>query len=77
MLDDSIVRGTTSARIVKMLKDAGAAEVHLRISSPPFLWACYYGTDIPSRKDLIAANHTIEEIEKMIGAELLGLLGFR
>ena len=74
MLDDSIVRGTTSARIVKMLKDAGAAEVHLRISSPPFLWACYYGTDIPSRKDLIAANHTIEEIEKMIGADSLGYL---
>lgn len=74
MLDDSIVRGTTSARIVKMLKDAGAAEVHLRISSPPFLWACYYGSDIPSRKDLVAANHTIEEITKMTGADSLGFL---
>ena len=56
MLDDSIVRGTTSARIVSMLKESGAKEVHLRISSPPFLWPCYYGTDIPDKQDLIACK---------------------
>lgn len=74
MLDDSIVRGTTSARIVKMLKEAGAKEVHLRISSPPFLWPCYYGTDIPSKDDLIACQHTIEEIGKMSFADSIGFL---
>ena len=74
LLDDSIVRGTTSARIVKMLKDAGAAEVHLRISSPPFLWPCYYGTDIPSRDNLVACKHTIEEIAGITGADSLGFL---
>ena len=62
MIDDSIVRGTTSDRIVKMLRDAGATEVHVRISSPPFLWPCYFGTDIPEREQLIAYNRTIEEI---------------
>lgn len=56
MIDDSIVRGTTSDRIVKMLRDAGATEVHVRISSPPFLWPCYFGTDIPEREQLIAYN---------------------
>lgn len=74
MLDDSIVRGTTCDRIVKMLKDAGAAEVHLRISSPPFMWPCYYGTDIPSREELIACNHSIEEIGKISGADSIGFL---
>lgn len=74
MLDDSIVRGTTSARIVSMLKDAGAKEVHLRISSPPFLWPCYYGTDIPSKDDLIACQHTIEEIGKMSFADSIDFL---
>lgn len=74
MLDDSIVRGTTCDRIVKMLKDAGAKEVHLRISSPPFMWPCYYGTDIPSREELIACNHTIEEIGKLSGADSIGFL---
>lgn len=74
MLDDSIVRGTTCDRIVRMLKDAGAKEVHLRISSPPFLWPCYYGTDIPSRGELIAVSHTIEEITKLSGADSLGFL---
>lgn len=59
MIDDSIVRGTTVDRIVTMLREAGAKEVHMRISSPPFLWPCYYGTDIPSRSELIACNHTI------------------
>lgn len=74
MLDDSIVRGTTSARIVKMLKDAGAKEVHLRISSPPFIKACYYGSDIGSEDELVAAKHTIEEIKEMTGADSLGFL---
>ncbi len=74
MLDDSIVRGTTCDRIVKMLKDAGAAEVHLRISSPPFMHPCYYGTDIPSSNELIACNHTIDEICKISGADSLGYL---
>lgn len=74
MIDDSIVRGTTSDRIVQMLKDAGATEVHVRISSPPFLYECYFGTDIPSRNQLIAHNRTIEEINEIIGADSLGYL---
>ncbi len=74
LLDDSIVRGTTSGRIVSMLKDAGAKEVHLRISSPPFLWPCYYGTDIPTRDDLIAVKHTVEEIAQMNYADSLAFL---
>lgn len=69
MIDDSIVRGTTSDRIVRMLRDAGATEVHVRISSPPFLWPCYFGTDIPAREQLIAYNRTIEEIRQIIGAD--------
>lgn len=75
MIDDSIVRGTTSDRIVKMLRDAGATEVHVRISSPPFLWPCYFGTDIPAREQLIAYNRTIEEIRQIIGADSLAYLG--
>lgn len=75
MIDDSIVRGTTSDRIVRMLRDAGAAEVHVRISSPPFMWPCYFGTDIPEREQLIAYNHSVEEIRKIIGADSLGYLG--
>lgn len=74
MLDDSIVRGTTSAHIVNMLKEAGAKEVHLRISSPPFLWPCYYGTDIPSKDDLIACQHSIAEIGKMSFADSIDFL---
>lgn len=74
MIDDSIVRGTTCDRIVKMLREAGAKEVHLRISSPPFMWPCYYGIDIPSREELIACNHTIEEIGKIAGADSIGFL---
>lgn len=74
VLDDSIVRGTTSARIIKMLKDAGAKEVHLRISSPPFIKACYYGSDIGSENELIAAQKSIEEIKEMVGADSLGFL---
>ena len=74
MIDDSIVRGTTSGRIVKMLKDAGATEVHVRISSPPFKFPCYFGTDIPSCDQLIANQYTIEEIGEMLGADSLGYL---
>lgn len=74
MIDDSIVRGTTSGRIVKMLREAGATEVHVRISSPPFLHECYFGTDIPSREQLIAYNRSIEEIREIIGADSLGYL---
>lgn len=75
MIDDSIVRGTTSERIVKMLRDAGATEVHVRVSSPPFLWSCYFGTDIPQREQLIAYNRRIDDICKIIGADSLGYLG--
>ncbi len=74
MIDDSIVRGTTSDRIVKMLRDAGATEVHVRIAAPPFLWPCYFGTDIPEREQLIAYNRTIHEICEVIGADSLGYL---
>ncbi len=74
MIDDSIVRGTTSGSIVKLLRDAGAREVHVRISSPPFLNPCYYGTDIDSREHLIACRNTTEEIARIIGADSLGYL---
>ena len=74
MVDDSIVRGTTSGLIVKMLKDAGATEVHVRISSPPFLFPCYFGTDVPSCDQLIAHQHTIDQICQLIGADSLGYL---
>lgn len=74
MIDDSIVRGTTSDRIVRMLREAGAKEVHVRISSPPFLWPCYFGTDIPEREQLIAYNRTVKEIRDIIGADSLGYL---
>lgn len=74
MIDDSIVRGTTSDRIVRMLREAGATEVHVRISSPPFLWPCYFGTDIPAREQLIAYNRSIEDIRQIIGADSLGYL---
>ena len=74
MVDDSIVRGTTSANIIKMLKKAGATEVHVRISSPPFLYPCYFGTDVPSNEQLIAHSHTTEEIRQIIGADSLGYM---
>lgn len=74
MIDDSIVRGTTSDRIVQMVRDAGATEVHMRISSPPFISECYFGTDIPSKDQLIAHNRTIEDIRKIIGCDSLGYL---
>jgi len=74
MIDDSIVRGTTCARIVSLLKHAGAKEVHVRISSPPFLHPCYFGTDIPSEEQLIASGNTVEQVCKIIGADSLGYL---
>ncbi len=74
MVDDSIVRGTTSAKIVHMLKQVGAKEVHVRISSPPFMWPCYFGTDIPSVEELTARKHSLNEICRMIGADSLGFL---
>ena len=74
LIDDSIVRGTTSGRIVRLLREAGAKEIHMRISSPPFLHPCYYGTDIDSREHLIACQHTVEEIAEIIGADTLGYL---
>ena len=74
LIDDSIVRGTTCRRIVGLLREAGAKEVYFRVSSPPFLNPCYYGTDIDSRDNLIACNHTIAEISDIIGTDSLGYL---
>ena len=74
LIDDSIVRGTTSARIVRLLREAGAKEIHMRVSAPPFLNPCYYGTDIDSRENLIACRHTVEETAKIIDVDTLGYL---
>ena len=74
LIDDSIVRGTTISKLITMLKKAGAKEVHVRISSPPFLHPCYYGTDVPTNHLLIASKHTNEEIRDQIGADSLGYL---
>ncbi len=74
MIDDSIVRGTTSDRIVTMLREAGASEVHMRVSSPPFCHPCYFGIDIPNENQLIANGRTVDEICKIIGADSLGYL---
>ena len=74
LVDDSIVRGNTMGRVVKLLRDAGATEVHVRISSPPFMHPCYYGTDIDSEEHLIACRHSEEEITQLIGADSLGYL---
>ncbi len=74
LIDDSIVRGTTSKKIVRMLKEAGAKEVHMRISSPPTAWSCYYGIDTPERRDLIASSHSNDEIREFIEADSLGYL---
>lgn len=74
LVDDSIVRGTTSGRIVKLLRDAGACEIHMRISSPPFLHPCYYGTDIDSCDHLIACKYSVDQIAEFIGADSLGYL---
>ena len=74
VVDDSIVRGTTSRKIVKMLRDAGAREVHVRISSPPVTHPCFYGIDTPTREELIAPRHSIEEIGKFLGSDSIGYL---
>lgn len=74
LIDDSMVRGTTSQRLVKLLKEAGAKEIHMRITAPPFLYPCYYGTDIDSQENLIACHHSIEEIAKIIGVTSLAFL---
>ncbi len=74
LIDDSIVRGTTSKRIVSLLREAGAKEIHMRVSAPPFLFPCYYGTDIDSQEALIACRHSVTEIAAMIGADSLGYL---
>lgn len=74
MVDDSIVRGTTSRRIVNLLKEAGAAEVHVAVASPPLKYPCFFGIDIQSRSELIAANHSVEEIRDIIGADSLTFL---
>ena len=74
LIDDSVVRGTTGARIVKLLREAGAREVHMRVSAPPFLFPCYYGTDVDSREDLIACSHTVPDIAAILGVNSLGYL---
>ena len=74
LVDDSIVRGTTSKKIIKMVRDAGATEVHMRISAPPTAYPCFYGIDTPTREELIGAQMTIEEITEFIGADSLGYL---
>lgn len=74
LIDDSIVRGTTSGRIVQLLRDAGATEIHMRVSAPPFLHPCYYGTDIDSQEHLIACRHTVAQIADMLGVDSLGYL---
>lgn len=74
MIDDSIVRGTTCRQIINLLRDAGAKEVHIRVSAPPFIAPCYFGTDIPDKEKLIACHHTIDEICEIAGADSLGYL---
>src|SRR5690606_7894340 len=74
MVDDSVVRGTTSRRIVRILREAGAAEVHVRISSPPVRFPCFYGIDTSDRDQLIAATHSVEAIRRMIDADSLAFL---
>jgi amidophosphoribosyltransferase len=74
LVDDSIVRGTTSRKIVEMVRAAGAAEVHMRISSPPTTHSCFYGIDTPERGKLLAANHDVEEMARIIGADSLAFI---
>ena len=74
MVDDSIVRGTTSKYIVQLLRDAGAVEVHVRVASPTFRYPSFYGIDVEDRNDLVAADHSVEEIREMIGADSLAFL---
>ena len=77
LVDDSIVRGTTSRKIVRMVRQAGAREVHVRISCPPTISPCFYGVDTPTRSELIAANHNVEEIRRFVEADSLGYLSHR
>jgi amidophosphoribosyltransferase len=74
VVDDSIVRGTTSRKIIKMIRNAGAKEVHMRISSPPTISSCYYGIDTPTRDELIASTHTVDEINNFLTSDTLGYL---
>jgi amidophosphoribosyltransferase len=74
VVDDSLVRGTTSRKLIKMIRGAGVKEVHLRIASPPIISPCFYGIDTPTRQELIATSHTIEETKKYIGADTLAYL---
>jgi amidophosphoribosyltransferase len=74
VVDDSIVRGTTQRAVARMLRDAGALEVHLRISSPPLMWPCFYGIDIPDREELVAAKSTVAEMEAFLGVDSLAYL---
>lgn len=74
LVDDSIVRGTTCRRTIELLRQAGASEIHMRVSAPPFVAPCYYGTDIDSAENLIANQHTVEEIARIIGVDSLGYL---
>ena len=74
VVDDSIVRGTTTRSVVAMLREAGAAEVHLRIMSPPYRWPCFYGMDTGNRGELLAANLTVDEIRRYVGADSLAYL---
>ena len=74
IVDDSIVRGTTTKSMVRLLRDAGATEVHLRISSPPYRWSCFYGIDTPSRPDLLAANRDLDEIRRFLGVDSIAYL---
>ena len=74
LVDDSIVRGTNSVRVVKMVREAGAAEVHLRSASPPIMWPDYYGIDMPDRDKLLAANHSVDEIADILNVDSMGYL---
>ena len=77
LIDDSIVRGTTCRRTIQLLREAGAREIHMRVSAPPFVAACYYGTDIDDPGKLIANHHTVEEIARIIGVDSLGYLSIQ
>ena len=74
MVDDSIVRGTTQRSVIRMLREAGAAEVHLRISSPPWRWPCFYGIDTPSCEELLATDHSVDEMAEILGADSLAYI---
>ncbi len=77
VVDDSIVRGTTSKKLVKIIREAGAKEVHLRISSPPISWPCFYGINMPTKRELIASNRSVEQIRRLLGVDSLGYLSLK